>query len=91
MCADSSRKIFPVGARSKNMTREELLDRARKRDFEWMQGALKAERLGDSELCWLYMAWRAENRRFIEKLEATSDPLSRADANNRGGRNNPRP
>lgn len=57
------------------MTTQELIKRAEDRDEEWGKSAVEAERKGDSQLCWIYMAHRAENRRFLEKLRLASENL----------------
>lgn len=48
----------------------EVLRRCRERDKRFETQALEAEREGDEDGCWLAMAARAENQRFIDKIEA---------------------
>ena len=51
------------------MSTAELVERAKQRDAEYEAKAIEMERKGDSQLCWFYMAARAENRRFLDRLQ----------------------
>ncbi len=50
--------------------RQRLLEIAHERDQRMEATAIEAEREGDTECCWYAMAVRAENKRFIQKLES---------------------
>lgn len=58
-----------LDGRSKSEVATELLRIAKERDKRFEDGAIVAEREGDTEATWLCMACRRENQRFIDKLE----------------------
>ncbi len=49
---------------------KEVLKIAKERDKRFEEGAILAEREGDTEACWLCMAARRENQRFISMVES---------------------
>lgn len=57
------------------MTLPELIERAEQRDRSFEEEALLCENQGDTTGCWLAMASRAENRRFLEKLRLAAEFL----------------
>lgn len=59
---------MPTGTREE--VGRELLRRCKERDARMEQTALEAEREGDHDGCWIAMASRAENKRFMDRLEA---------------------
>jgi hypothetical protein len=51
-------------------TDEEFLARCQERDARLERDAVEAERDGDTEGAWFAMACRAENRRFMQRVQA---------------------
>jgi len=54
---------------------ERLLTRAKERDGKLLFNALESERANDAEGTWFAMAARAENQRFIIRLESEIEKL----------------
>lgn len=55
-----------------------ILERCRQRDKEYERKAIAAERDGDSEGCWFYMALRRENGRLMQRIEGHLQSGSRS-------------
>lgn len=56
----------------------EVLQHARAREANTLQTALEASREGDEENVWYAMALRAENKRFIDRVEREVGELEAA-------------
>ncbi len=63
------RALINVDSSQEKKSTDDLLRIARERDKRFEEGAILAEREGDTEAVWLCMAARRENQRFINKLQ----------------------
>ena len=66
--------VPPTGTRLEQAM--QIMERCKALDASTLANALAAEEDGDAEACWMAMATRAENARFMERLQKDIDTMS---------------